>query len=52
MYQFRLAINPTEIPQARKFVLLVTYRSPDGETLADECVLSYPEGLGGRVTGS
>ena len=51
MYQFRLAIDPARIPQARKFVLLVTYRSPDGETLADECVLSYPEDFGGRLTG-
>ena len=51
MYQFRLAIDPARIPQARKFVLLVTYRSPDGETLTDEYVLQYQEGSGGRVTG-
>lgn len=41
MYEFRLGVDPTVMPNADKFVLLVTYNSPLGEHLTDECVLSY-----------
>lgn len=41
MYEFRLAIDPTRIPPAKEYVLEVTYRSPLGEHLADECLISY-----------
>jgi hypothetical protein len=41
MYEFRLGIDPERIPPAEKYVLAVTYRSPLGEYLTDECVISY-----------
>jgi len=41
MYEFRLGVDPSEMSPADKFVLLVTYNSPLGEHLTDECVLSY-----------
>lgn len=41
MYEFRLGVDPSVMPPADKFVLLVTYNSPLGEHLTDECVLSY-----------
>ncbi len=42
MYEFHLGLDPTRIPLADKYVLLVTYNSPLGEHLADEFVLEMP----------
>lgn len=39
MYAFRLQINLDKIPPANRFVLHVTYSSPLGDHLADECVI-------------
>ena len=44
MYEFRLGVDPTVMPNADKFVLLVTYNSPLGEHLTDEFVLLYRGG--------
>jgi hypothetical protein len=44
MYEFRLGVDPTVMPNADKYVLLATYNSPLGEHLADECVVSYRGG--------
>lgn len=44
MYEFRLGIDPTVMPKGDKYVLLVTYNSPLGEHLNDECVISYRSG--------
>ncbi len=41
MYEFRLAIDPTNIPAAGQYVLTVTYNSPLGEHLTDECVIAH-----------
>jgi len=41
MYEFRLGVDPTVMPNADKYVLLVTYNSPLGEHLTDEYVISY-----------
>lgn len=41
MYEFRLGIDPTEIPPADKYVLAVTYTSPLGDHLTDEFLISY-----------
>lgn len=41
MYEFRLGVDPSVMPQADRYVLLVTYNSPLGEHLTDECVISY-----------
>ena len=41
MYEFRLGIDRAVMPQADKYVLLVTYNSPLGEHLTDECVVAY-----------
>jgi hypothetical protein len=41
MYEFRLGIDTTKIPAAEQYVLHVTYNSPLGERLTDECLISY-----------
>jgi len=41
MYEFRLGIDPTVLPHERAFVMAVTYNSPLGEHLTDECVIQY-----------
>jgi hypothetical protein len=46
MYEFRLGIDRSVMPQADKYVLLVTYNSPLGEHLTDECVVAYRRGPG------
>ncbi len=46
MYEFRLGVDPARIPQGDKYVLLVTYNSPLGEHLTDECVIAYRTALG------
>jgi len=50
MYEFPLGIDAAKIPPADKYVLAVTYTSPFGEHLTDECIVSYkaPETLGVR----
>lgn len=40
MYEFRLGVDPDRIPRAEKYVLSVTYGSPLGDRLTDECLLS------------
>ena len=39
MYEFLLQVDPAPIALADKYVLEVTYNSPLGEHLADECIL-------------
>lgn len=39
MYEFRLGINREDIPSAEKYMVLVTYNSPLGEHLSDECLI-------------
>lgn len=39
MYELRLGLDPSRIPPADKYVLAITYRSPFGKTLEDECVI-------------
>jgi len=41
MYEFQLGIDPAKIPPADKYVLAVTYTSPLGDHLTDECIISY-----------
>jgi len=41
MYEFRLGIDPSVLPPAEKYVLAVTYRSPLGENLTDECLVDH-----------
>lgn len=41
MYEFRLGVDLSRIPPGDKYVLLVTYNSPLGEHLTDECVITY-----------
>ncbi len=43
MYEFLLRVNTTRLPEADKYVVLVTYRSPLGEFYTDEFVISYSE---------
>lgn len=53
MYEFRLTIDPSNVPAARQYVLTVTYNSPLGEHLTDECVIiHHPEaGFAGTDVG-
>lgn len=46
MYEFRLGVDPERIPTADKYVLTVTYNSPLGEHLTDECLIEYRKGAG------
>ncbi len=46
MYQFELGIDPQIIPLAKRFVLSVTYNSPLGTRLTDECVVEYNQSSG------
>ncbi|MDO8631849.1 MAG: hypothetical protein Q7R41_15285 [Phycisphaerales bacterium] len=41
MYEFRLGVDSSVLPRERSFVLAVTYNSPLGEHLTDECVIEY-----------
>lgn len=41
MYEFRLAVDPSRLPRKRKFVLAVTYNTPQGEHLNDQSILEY-----------
>ncbi len=40
MYQFRLGVDPERVAKAERYILSVTYSSPLGGHLTDECVLS------------
>ncbi len=39
MYEFRLQVNPSVVPAKDRFVLQVTYTSPLGEHLTDQCII-------------
>ncbi len=39
MYEFHLPVDPSLIPAEDRFVLRVTYTSPLGEHLTDECII-------------
>lgn len=41
MYEFKLEVDPAVLPRRRKYVLAVTYNTPQGVHLMDECVLEY-----------
>lgn len=41
MYEFRLQVNRDRIAPAERYVLAVTYNSPLGEHLSDECVIEF-----------
>jgi len=41
MYELRLGVDVGIVPSGGKFLLLVTYNTPMGEHLSDECVLHY-----------
>ncbi len=41
MYEFRLEVDPAVLPKKRKFILAVTYDTPQAVHLMDECVLEY-----------
>jgi len=52
MYEFRLGVARETLPTAGKFVVRVTYNSPLGDHLSDECIIGRPKtgnslGLGG-----
>ncbi len=40
MYEFRLTVDTKALPVDAKYVLLVTYNSPLGEHLTDECIIT------------
>ena len=44
MYEWQLGLDPASIPRADKYILAVTYDSPLGERLTDECVIHYRAG--------
>jgi hypothetical protein len=44
MYEFHLGITASQIPQADRYVLAITYNSPMNERLTDECLLRYVAG--------
>ena len=50
MYEFKLEVDPAVLPRKRKFVLAVTYNTPQGLHLMDECVLEYDIRGFGAVT--
>ena len=39
MYEFRLQVNPNVVPAKDRFVLQVTYTTPMGDHLRDECII-------------
>lgn len=41
MYEFRLGLEPSNVPPAEKYVLALTYTSPLGERLEDECLIQF-----------
>ena len=41
MYEFLLQVDPAPIAPADRYVLAVTYSSPLGEHLTDECIIAY-----------
>jgi len=51
MYEFHLGIDPAVLPREKALVMAVTYNSPLGEHLTDECVIEY-HGPGVALGGS
>lgn len=43
MYEFRLGVSRETLPAADKFVVRVTYNSPLGDHLSDECIIGRPK---------
>lgn len=41
MYELRLGVDPTAIPQGDRYVLVVTYTSPLGDHLTDKCLIHF-----------
>lgn len=41
MYEFHLGVDVTKVPVAEQYVLAVTFSSPMGQRLTDECVLPF-----------
>lgn len=41
MYELRLGIDPSKIPLAEEYVIVVTYSTPLGEYLTDDYVIKY-----------
>ncbi len=41
MYEFHLGVDVQKVPVAEQYVLAVTYSSPMGQRLTDECVLPF-----------
>jgi len=41
MYEFRLGVDPARIAPADKYILAVTYTSPLGQHLVDECSIEW-----------
>lgn len=41
MYEFHLGVAVEKVPVAEQYVLAVTYNSPMGQRLSDECVLLF-----------
>lgn len=41
MYEFRLRVDTAVIPDAKQYVLAVTYNSPLGDHLMDTCTIGY-----------
>jgi hypothetical protein len=46
MYELRLSFDPARVPPAERYVLQVTYNSPMGEHLSDQCLVDFPKGPG------
>ena len=44
MYEFHLGVDVQKVPVAGQYMLAVTYSSPWGERLTDECVLPFSDG--------
>jgi len=46
MYELRLTFDPARVQPAQRYVLQVTYNSPLGEHLSDQCLIDFPKGPG------
>ena len=49
MYEFQLGIDAERLPQVETYVLAVTYSSPLGTHLTDECTIEYRPGTGSSI---
>jgi len=50
MYEFRIAVDASRIPPGEKYVLSMTYNSPVGEHMTDECLIVYRGGASPGAT--